>query len=69
METSGLKGHITHCSVSTNQVQVLGEFGITCGSAAKLTPENVREYFALWVAESACPFSIVGDSYVSDVDE
>jgi hypothetical protein len=60
-----MKGHIVHCAASANQTHTLEQFWITGGSGTKLTSENVREYVALWVAESPRPFSIVGDNYVS----
>ncbi|KAF8595930.1 hypothetical protein BDV93DRAFT_563877 [Ceratobasidium sp. AG-I] len=62
--TSGLRGHIQTCPSSTKQTQVLGDFGITRGSTVRLTPEQVRESFALWTAESAQPFCIVKDRHL-----
>ncbi|KAF8605765.1 hypothetical protein BDV93DRAFT_437833 [Ceratobasidium sp. AG-I] len=58
-------GHIQTCPSSTKQTQVLGDFGITGGSTAHLTPEQVRESFALWMAESARPFCIVKERHMS----
>ncbi|KAF8595273.1 hypothetical protein BDV93DRAFT_457158 [Ceratobasidium sp. AG-I] len=57
-------GHIRICPSSTKQTQVLGDFGITGGSTLRLTPEQVRESFALWMAESARPFCIVNDRHL-----
>jgi hypothetical protein len=67
MDTSSLKGHTAHCAASKSQPQDLEYFGLTTSTPKRLTPEIVREYSALWVAESAWPFSIVNNTYVSTI--
>ncbi|KAF8593212.1 hypothetical protein BDV93DRAFT_516739, partial [Ceratobasidium sp. AG-I] len=60
--TSGLASHSGKCGPTTKQGQSLGAYGITGGHLS--TFEQVREYFALWVAESARLFCIVNDRFV-----
>ena len=62
--TSNLSSHSAKCGPTTKQAQSLGAFGITGGAPLTLKPEQVREYFALWTAESARPFCIVNDRFV-----
>lgn len=61
--TSPLSSHTRVCA-NGSQSQQLGAFGITGGNLSRLTPVMVREYFALWTAENARPFSIVNDTHV-----
>jgi hypothetical protein len=63
-ETSGLKGHVRTCKVGNGQ-EMLEGFGITGGHPNRLLPEQVREWFAVWMAESAQPFSQAKDRGVS----
>ncbi|KAG8725979.1 hypothetical protein FRC10_007581, partial [Ceratobasidium sp. 414] len=62
-ETSSLTSHNNLCPGPRDKSQDLGEFGYTGGSA-RLTREQVHEYFALWMAESARPFQMVEDRYL-----
>lgn len=64
-ETSGLIGHVRNCRGSDKQLHLDG-FGITGGHPTRYTREQVREWFALWIAESARVHSIVEDRYVGD---
>ncbi|KAG9082047.1 hypothetical protein FS749_007151 [Ceratobasidium sp. UAMH 11750] len=61
-ETSGLLSHTNKCRAENKQSN-LQEHGIT-GASTQLTQEDVREYFALWVAEDGQPNRIVGDRYL-----
>jgi urease accessory protein UreF len=63
METLNLKHHSASCQETRDQMQLLGAFGIT-GSSLRMSAEEVREHFALWVAEHARPFSVVHDHQV-----
>jgi hypothetical protein len=64
METSNLKAHLATCAASRKQSQLLASFGITSGR--RMTPEDVREHVALWMAENARPFLTVNDHHVSE---
>jgi hypothetical protein len=64
METSNLKAHIVTCVASHKQAQLLESFGIT-GSSTRLSPEDVREHVALWMAENARPMQTIQDHHVS----
>jgi hypothetical protein len=62
-ETSALISHTNRCELKHKQ-ELLADYGIT-GSSGPVTTEDVREYCTLWVAESARPFTIINDRYVS----
>jgi hypothetical protein len=64
-ETSTLHSHIQKCAAILQEQELLNAFGITGGSGTKMTPEEVREGFALWIATNNRAFSQVNDSYVS----
>ncbi|KAF8593391.1 hypothetical protein BDV93DRAFT_566608 [Ceratobasidium sp. AG-I] len=57
--TSSLASHSAKCGPTTQQSLTLDAFGVTGGTPQNLTPEQVREFFALWTAESARPFCIL----------
>lgn len=63
METAVLHSHNTSCRRRTYG-EPLHEFGFTGGS--RLTEQEVRELWALWVAQHARPYIIVDDNHVSD---
>lgn len=64
-ETSTLLAHIQKCAAILKEQELLNSFGITGGNSSKMTPEEVREGFALWIASNNRAFSQVNDSYVS----
>lgn len=57
--------HIRKRAAILKEQEVLNSFGITGGNYAKMTPEEVREGFALWIVSNNRAFSQVNDSYVS----
>ncbi|KAG8732358.1 hypothetical protein FRC10_000972, partial [Ceratobasidium sp. 414] len=62
-ETRSLALHRQICTgKSVAKLCQLGEFGVT-GGTGWLT----RKYFALWVAESGCPFLITEDCYLQNL--
>lgn len=63
METAVLHSHNSICKRKTFG-EALHEFGFTGGS--RLSEQEVRELWALWIAEHARPYVIVDDNHVSD---
>jgi hypothetical protein len=63
-ETGSLTSHNNICPGPKDKSQDLDDFGYT-GGANRLTREQVREYFALWMAENARPFQMVEDRFVN----
>ncbi|KAF8596020.1 hypothetical protein BDV93DRAFT_514469 [Ceratobasidium sp. AG-I] len=55
--------HNKKCTGVTKKFQQLDMFGVT-GGTKRLSPEQVREYVGLWMAECARPFQMINDRYV-----
>ena len=62
-ETGGLVSHNTICP-GRDSAPPLTDFGIT-GGTGKTSAQQVCECVASWMAESARPFQIINDRYVS----